>query len=430
MKITLLNPPALSEFLPNREGTASFGALSTGFLYPPHTLAVVLATLRQQSIDATLLDALGEGLSLNETIEHLRQDPPELLGVYTSWGTLTPDQTVIRSLRTAFPQTPVIALGTGVRYHADLLLKAGASHVLVGDPELAFAKLVSSPLPDPGSVKSQELLPDDHNFAGLLRSPAKLPRPAWDAVPWQRYGFLTLFGSRGCDDNCAYCAYVRVQGRSQRLRNAEDVIAEMVWLEQQFGPKRILVRDPVFAAQRTWALQIAEGLIAHRFHTPWECESRPEHFDPSLLKKLARAGCTTIKIGVESGDPDELVRIGRVEDHRHAKTYLGYLREVVHAAKTYGINVRAYVMVGLPGQTMAEINATAAYIRELRPTFFHPRPYIAYPRVILGEGQPETTIETLQRPLREVERDLATEYARQHAPLRRYWRKLLLAIPD
>ncbi len=430
MPVLLLNPPSTTDLLPNREGTASFGAMSTGFLYPPHTLAVILAALREAEIDAGLVDAVGEEIGLEETIDRVRALQPDLLGVYASWGTLDVDKQAISALRAAFPQTPIVALGTGVRYNGEDLLAAGASHMLAGDPELAFARLASGPLPDPGIVKAHDLLPDEHNFAGLLRHPQRLPRPAWDAVPWQKYGFLTLFGSRGCDDNCAYCAYVRAQGRSHRQRPASDVVEEMLWLERSFGPRRVMARDPVFAAERSWAMDVAEGLIAANFHTPWECESRPEHFDPTLLKKLARAGCTTIKIGVESGDPEELARIGRVEDARHAKTYLAYIHEVVAAAKRYGINVRAYVIVGLPDQTMDNIQNTAAYVRELRPTFFHPRPYVAYPRVILGEGLSEAETECLRRPLLDVQRDLATEYARQHAPLRRAWRKLLFAIPD
>jgi len=430
MKIMLLNPPSPPEMLANREGTASFGALSSGFLYPPHTLAVILATLREAGQDGALIDAVGEELRLDDVAARIRQNQPDALGVYTSWATLDADKGALASLRAAFPELPIIAMGTGSRYHADELLTAGASHMLVGDPELAFAALMAKPLPEPGLIKANALLPDEHNYAGLLKYPSKLPRPAWDAVPWRRYNFLTIFGSRGCDDHCNYCAYVRVQGRSRRPRPAADVAAEMLWLQQEFHPRRIMARDPVFAAERIWAMNVANALIAGGFSTPWECESRPEHFDPTLLKKLAQAGCTTIKIGVESGDPDELVRLGRVTDAAHAATYLAYIREVVAAAKKYGVNVRAYVMVGLPGQTMAEVQATAAYIRDLRPTFFHPRPYVAYPRVALGPSLPEEETARLQKPLLAVADDLSEKYARQHSRWRRIQRKILLSIPD
>ncbi len=430
MKITLLNPPSPSGALANREGTASFGARSDGFLYPPHTLAVILSTLRDAGMAGSLIDAVGEGLDMASVLSRLRQEPPDALGVYASWGTLDADRAALTDLRRAFLQLPIVVMGTGARYHLDELLAAGASHALSGDPELAFAALMARPLPEPGVIKANALLPEEHNYAGLLKHPEKLPRPAWDVVSWRRYGFLTVFGSRGCDDHCSYCAYVRVQGRSRRPRPVQDVVDEMLWLESAFGPRRIMVRDPVFAAERSWTMDVARGLIAGGFRTPWECESRPEHFDPILLKKLAQAGCTTIKIGVESGDAEELVRIGRVADLAHASTYLAYIRDVVDAAKAYGVNVRAYVMVGLPKQTMAEVQATAAYIRSLRPTFFHPRPYVAYPRVALGPGLSQEETARLLAPLQAVAAELADEYARQHSRWRRFRRKLLLAIPD
>ena len=45
--IILLNPPSPPDGYANREGTAAYGAMSAGFLYPPHTLAVTAAACRQ-----------------------------------------------------------------------------------------------------------------------------------------------------------------------------------------------------------------------------------------------------------------------------------------------------------------------------------------------------------------------------------------------
>ena len=76
-----------------------------------------------------------------------------------------------------------MAVGAGARFCSEELLLGGASHVLLGDPELALPELVSKPLPSPGLVRARDLLPRLHNHAGLLKEPALLPRPAWMARP-------------------------------------------------------------------------------------------------------------------------------------------------------------------------------------------------------------------------------------------------------
>lgn len=386
--ILLINPSSSLAAIANREGTAGFGARSTGFAYPPHMLATVLAGLRRRPDPppAQVLDTLPRLLDVDDLCARAAALAPTQLAIFCSWATLSADIAALRGLAAAFPLLPRIACGVSAHFEAEALLAAGATHVLVGDPELALPALLTGPLPPPGLVSAYDLLPGQHNRNGLLRNPDDLPRPAWDAVAWGHYGFLTLFGARGCDDRCKFCAYVVAQGHTYRPRPAAAAVAEMIWLAETFGPPRIMVRDPVFAADRARTMAFARGLVAARFRTPWECESRPEHFDPALLREMARAGCTVIKLGIESADAQQLAALGRVDRPEEAAPYLAYACQVVAAARWVGIATRAYVLVGLPGQTVAETTATAAYLRQMRPTYIHPRPYVAYPRVALGPG--------------------------------------------
>lgn len=400
--LVLLNPPSPADAFANREGTASFGAVSAKFTYPPHTLATVASVCRQAGQDVICIDAVAERFDQQSAIDVIRGANPSLLGVYCSWGTLDADRDNLSTLRSAFPRLPIVAIGAGVRFSADELLVGGATHVLLGDPDLAFAKLAADSLPDPGIIRVRDLAPDQHNSAGLIRDPADLPRPAWELFPWQKYGQLTVFGSRGCNDTCKFCAYVVAQGRAYRPRPAADVAEEMIWLADTFGPRRIMVRDPVFAQERLRLKNLLETLIANDFNTPWECESRPEHFDKTLLQKMAKARCTVIKIGVETSDPDLLARIGRVASPAEAATYLAYTRRMVADAQRCGIRTYVTVMAGLPGQTITQAEATADYLRALQPSYVFVRPYIAYPRLPLGEAEsPERTAQ-LVAPLQAV----------------------------
>ncbi len=113
--IVLLNPPSPADAFANREGTASFGALSGSFTYPPHTLATIAASCRNAGLDVIAIDAVAERFDQQSAIEIVRGVNPTLLGVYCSWGTLDADRDNLSALRSAFPRLPIVAIGTGVR---------------------------------------------------------------------------------------------------------------------------------------------------------------------------------------------------------------------------------------------------------------------------------------------------------------------------
>lgn len=425
--LLLLNPPSPDGAVANREGVAGYGTLSAGFAYPPHTLAVVAAACRQAGLEVRVLDAVGERLDLAATAARIGAVAPDLLALFASRTTLAADCATLSHLRPLFPCLPIVAIGAGARFDAEALLAAQASHVLLGDPDLALARLVGEALPPSGVVRVRDLLPDQHNHAGLVRDPSLLPRPAWDVVPWQRYGFLSLSTARGCDDTCSFCAYIAAQGRSFRSRPAGDVVAEMLWLQRSFSPPRILVRDLVFAADRARAMAIARQLAVTGFRTAWECESRPEHFDPVLLRQMAKAGCSVIKLGVETTDPDLLVKLERIDLAQEAAHYLASIRRVLTDARRYGIQTRVFVLAGLPGQTAAHARATAHFLRQARPDFVHPRLYTAYPHVPLGQTTPPADLDDQLHQLEAVAAECQTRSSRPPSlisRLRRLYRRM------
>ena len=97
-----------------------------------------------------------------------------------------------------------------------------------------------------------------------------------------------------------------------------------------------------------------------------------------------------------------LTAIGRSGSEKEAMQYLAYTQGVVADAHQFGICTRAFVMAGMPGQSMAEVETTATYLRTLQPTWLHARPYIPYPRVALGSAQAPEQIERLLVPLQKI----------------------------
>lgn len=379
-RVLLLNPPSEPGTTANREGSAGLGNVypnEGAFLYPPHTLATVAEVLRQDGWALELIDAVVEDLDAKAIADYASREGFQIIGVFVSHATLDVDIGMLRRLRRACTDAYIIAFGPAMRFVGSEVLEQGeATTVLVGEPESLF----------PAACRC---LAGGDSLSSLLRAPNlgvvgcdadgwildldAVPYPAWDLLPWRKYRFLSIMGSRGCDDLCAYCPYVAAQGHRFRPRSASSVVAELSWLVERYAPRRVVFRDPVFARDRQRVLDICAEIrerlelgAGSRF--TWECESRPEHFDADLLRQMKEAGCGWIKIGLETTGEEVLRRMNRLCPDETREGYVAQTAEVVRACRKAGIRCRVFAMVGLPGQGDSVVADTLVQLRRMSPT--------------------------------------------------------------
>lgn len=367
MTIVLLNAPGLPGTTPNREGAGGLGVqvpTANAFAYPPHTIATIAASLIAAGQTVAVVDGVGDHLSLDESVRRVQAAGPEVVGILVTPATLVADSAAIRALSRALPQATLVAFGPGLRFcDPDRLAETPRLILLPGEAEFLFPALIRTIAEDtPGA--SGQIQPTQYPIPDLQYLP---PHPAWHLVPWQAYGFLTVFTSKGCPDACAYCPYVVAMGNELRWRDVDAVIAEMAWLEEQFRPARVIVRDPVFGRDRERTLDLCAGLIAQGVRLNWECEARPEDLDVAMLSAMQRAGCRLVKLGVETADVDLLQRWRRVASPAAGQAYLERVRELVQAGRRLGLALRLFVLAGAPGQTLTAAETTAQFCRQVRP---------------------------------------------------------------
>jgi hypothetical protein len=399
-RVALVNPPGEPGTTPNREGAAGMGALEAsegGFRYPPHTLAAVAATLRAAGYEVLAVDASDQRLPMRcdpnaelPCLAAIIVAQPAVIGVFVSWATREADRCFMALLKRAQPGAPVVALGPSTSYLRDDL--ASADYVLEGEPEGAFpllcTRLLTSLAGLPRNVTPAILGAPGYDADGLLTELDALPPPAWDVLPYASYPFLTLLSSRGCAATCVWCPYVVAQGRRYRTRSPQNVLAELHTLVQRYRPQRIVFRDPVFAHNRARVAALCTLILHDRTLAPggnlvWECESRPDHLDPAMIRLMHLAGCTSVKLGLETVEVDVLQGGGRVAERAAAEAYLARVEAVVAACRRHDVAARLFVLAGLPGQTAAGARATAAYLERLRPSALVVKSLLHYPGIRL-----------------------------------------------
>jgi radical SAM superfamily enzyme YgiQ (UPF0313 family) len=75
---------------------------------------------------------------------------------------------------------------------------------------------------------------------------------------------------------------------------------------------------------------------------------------------MKRAGCIQVEYGFESGSSESLVRLGK-------GATVDMNRQAVEMTRQAGLRIFADIMVGLPGETRRDFNATIDFLRFARP---------------------------------------------------------------
>ena len=95
--------------------------------------------------------------------------------------------------------------------------------------------------------------------------------------------------------------------------------------------------------------------------------TRIDTVNEDLLELLARAGCTQIEYGVESGHPETLKKI-------HKPHTAEMVKRIIPLTAKYGIKPYAFFILGFPWETSEHLEITLKLMRQLAPHIecFHP----------------------------------------------------------
>lgn len=173
---------------------------------------------------------------------------------------------------------------------------------------------------------------------------------------------LEIITTRGCPNDCIFCAGHVNYGRSTRFRSPENVIAEITEAIQLLGINHISIVDDTFTLKRKSVAQLCEFFAAHKL--TWDCNARVNTVDYEMLKMMADSGCFKISFGVESGSPEMLKKIKK-------KITVEQVKTAVKAAKKARIRfVECTFMIGAHvDETLADVAASKKLLFEIMPDF-------------------------------------------------------------
>jgi anaerobic magnesium-protoporphyrin IX monomethyl ester cyclase len=206
-----------------------------------------------------------------------------------------------------------------------------------------------------------------HNKSrSLIKDLDILPFPAVGSLlNLEQYRPLDLgimMTNRGCPYSCTYCGVANTWSRKIRMRSIGNVISEMELLINNYGVTYFSFRDASFTFDRKRILDFCNRLIENNLNIQWECLTRLDLLDDDLVSKMKSSGCSTIRVGIESGNEGLLKRMKRKITIEQIKQASGMLHK-------HDMHWAAYFMFGVPGETPGTIEDSLRLISEIDPPF-------------------------------------------------------------
>ena len=330
------------------------------------------------------------GLSWNELTSAVREAAPDVVGINSAFYTQMPSALeAARRVRSVLPDVPILVGGPQVTVRPEDYLAEPAITVAVqGEGEGVLPRLIEAlarrePLSGiPGIVYRANGRLQINERAGYLEDLDALPDPAYSLIDLERYmrvatmdaagrwqwkprRVMTVLTSRGCPFRCTFCAAHLHMGRQYRMQSPERVLAHLRFIATRLGIRHIHFIDDNLGQNQKRFHAILDGLIAMKregLGMTWETPigMRTDRLTFDILAKAKEAGCRAIYLTVESGSQRVLDEV--IDKHLQLDSVL----RAADACKRLGLKARAGFIMGLPGETPADMQMTIDLARHLK----------------------------------------------------------------
>jgi radical SAM superfamily enzyme YgiQ (UPF0313 family) len=261
--------------------------------------------------------------------------------------------------------------------HYEQYLDKGADFILMGEAEftlLELVKAIETGATDFGKIQGLAFQQDGRVIQtprrAVIRDLDVLPLPAWDLAdiePYRKswlqhagYFSMNMGTTRGCPFKCNWCAKP-IYGNRYNSRSPANVVRELKLLKEKYQVEHIWFCDDIFGLKPGWVNEFADLVEKENISFRFKIQARADlMLQEDYIRALARAGCTDVWMGAESGSQKILDAMDK-----------GIRIEQIHTAtrllKKNGIKPSFFIQFGYPGETKEDIDKTIGMINELLP---------------------------------------------------------------
>lgn len=393
MKLTLINPPWYH--FEENGGLFSFN-LGIGY---------ISSYLKSKGHEVHIIDALfGEGSNncikvnlkyqtvyrIGKSFEQIIKEIPknsDYIGITAPFSNhLTIIKELSEKIKEKIPAIPIIIGGLCASASPEQVLTKAVDYAIIGEGEIPLEKFLNGE--NPKKIKGFVFRKDgriiNNGMAEFITDLDVIPfldikslhyneilsslkldkiRKGSEIIEVKEKGFPILT-SRGCPYDCHFCSIHQINGYRWRFRSAENILKEIKAYIQEYAIDSIAFQDDMLTADIERFKKILDGLIKLRSKykkaLSWSCPNgiRIDHLNEELIKKIKESGCSSLVLGVQSGDP-EMLKI------MNTKLDLTKVEETIKLCNKYTVPTAGFLVFGYPGETRKSFFKSLRYAQKL-----------------------------------------------------------------
>lgn len=343
---------------------------------PPLGIAYIAAATEAAGFEVRIIDCVQAQLTNQEAVEQCSSFSPQIIGITATVLTIQTARELSILIKKMIPEVRIVLGGPMISSMPELSLKEGAFDCgVLGEGELVFPKLCQQlksgswdPLVLPGIIALNDNGWEKTKRPPLINNIDVLPIPAWHLLPspdsyrpmpagYRRLPMAHMVTSRGCPYKCVYCDR-SVFGNRFRTRSPTFIVNEMELLHREYGVKEIKFYDDLFNFSEKRVLAICDEIENRQLDISWSCMCRVDKVTDLMARAMKSAGCWQVDFGLESGNQRILDRMKKglnIEDSIRG----------VKIARKAGLKIRAYFIVGMPGETKQSMDDSLNFALKL-----------------------------------------------------------------
>lgn len=257
---------------------------------------------------------------------------------------------ILNRVKSRWPQKVMVAGGAHVASYTDDIEKETWDYLVRGDGERDIVRILK------GEAKGR-ILNDIFMGEELEQIPKPdrigrrdfLERHCYELKPGMKSTVLII--GRGCPFGCAFCTSARSTTRWHNVDLVKEELADI----NELGYKGFYIPDDLFAINlqkvRPYLDAIKKSGLLFR------CNAHARLMTDEFAAALKGAGCCELSFGAESGSQ-------KILDNVCKGTTVGQNYDFIKIAKNHNIRVKAYLMLGLPGEDYRTVSETEEFIRK------------------------------------------------------------------